>query len=92
MQGPSYLIKHFTVNNQIYPRNTRHMLNLIYGFVISKETQWCCVGGRDEKKNLVLSNELIKVELSPWKVLKAFKFNLIFNFHLIQFKFNLNSI
>ena len=24
---------------------------------------WCCVGGRDQNKNLVLSNELIKVEL-----------------------------
>ena len=34
---------------------------------------WCCVGGRDENKNwvYVLSNELIKVELPPWKVLKA---------------------
>ena len=26
---------------------------------------WCCVGGRDQNKNLVLSNELIKVELPP---------------------------
>ena len=26
---------------------------------------WCCVGGRDENKNLVLSNELIKVEIPP---------------------------
>ena len=24
---------------------------------------WCCVGGRDQNKNLVLSDELIKVEL-----------------------------
>ena len=26
---------------------------------------WCCVRGRDQNKNLVLSNELIKVELPP---------------------------
>ena len=26
---------------------------------------WCCVGERDENKNLVLSNELITVELPP---------------------------
>ena len=26
---------------------------------------WCCVGGGDQNKNLVLSNELIKVELPP---------------------------
>ena len=26
---------------------------------------WCCVGGRDENNNLVLSNELTKVELPP---------------------------
>ena len=26
---------------------------------------WCFVGGKDENKNLALSNELIKVELPP---------------------------
>ena len=26
---------------------------------------WCSIGGRDENKNLVLSNKLIKVELPP---------------------------
>ena len=40
------------------------------GFLEKKEILllkklWCCVGGRDENKNLVLSNELIKVELPP---------------------------
>ena len=34
----------------------------IFRFLVSKETAWCCVGGRDQDKNLVLSNELIKVE------------------------------
>ena len=32
-----------------------------HGFLVSKEI----VGGRDETKNLVLSNELITVELPP---------------------------
>ena len=32
---------------------------------------WCCAGGRVKHVNLVLSNELIKVELSPWKIWKA---------------------
>ena len=30
-------------------------------FLVLKKL-WCCVCGRDENKNLVLSNELIKVE------------------------------
>ena len=32
---------------------------------------WCCVGGGDQNKSLVLSNELINVELPPWKIQKA---------------------
>ena len=38
-----------------------------YEFLVSKETV-CCVGGRDQNKNLVLSNESIKVELPPRKI------------------------
>ena len=33
------------------------------GFLQFLKKLWCCVGGRDKNKNLVLSNELIKVEL-----------------------------
>ena len=32
---------------------------------------WCCVDGRVKYENLVLSNELIKVELPPRKIWKA---------------------
>ena len=34
------------------------------GFEFLKKL-WCCVGGIDQTKNLVLSNELIKAELPP---------------------------
>ena len=36
----------------------------------SKET-WCCVGGRVKHENLLLSKELINVDLPPWKIWKA---------------------
>ena len=38
---------------------------IAHRFLVLKKKLWCCVGGRDENKNLVLSNKLMKVELPP---------------------------
>ena len=43
--------------------NFRNTLSLLDFWFLKK--LGCCVGGRDQNKNLVLSNELINVELPP---------------------------
>ena len=67
--NPTALDKYLSLKLQKQGRTAKP--SLYYMAIQFLKKLWYCDGGRDQNKSLVLSNELIKVELPPWKIWKA---------------------